>query len=108
MDRSTLNRWVLKYVPDVDKRIRHHLQPTNDSWRVVDTYVKIKGVWKYLYRAVDLAGNTLVFMLNAKRDGKAAVRFFRKVLKASQDPIDKDLLSLICFCNTTENYRVIL
>jgi transposase-like protein len=57
------------------------LKATNDSWRVDETYIKIKAVWKYLYRAVDSQGNTLDFMLSAKRDGKAAARFFRKVLK---------------------------
>ncbi len=81
VDHSTINRWVLKYAPELDKRIRPHLKPTNDSWRVDETYIKIKGVWKYLYRAVDSEGNTLDFMLSAKRDGKAAARFFRKVLK---------------------------
>lgn len=83
VDHSTLNRWVLKYAPELDKRIRPYLQPTNDSWRVDETYVKVKGAWKYLYRAVDSAGNTLDFMLSAKRDGKAAERFFRKVLRAT-------------------------
>jgi IS6 family transposase len=82
VDHSTINRWVLKYAPELDKRIRPHLKSTNDSWRVDETYIKIKSVWKYLYRAVDSAGNTLDFMLSAKRDGKAATRFFRKVLKA--------------------------
>jgi transposase-like protein len=82
VDHSTLNRWVLKYAPELDLRIRPHLQATNDSWRVDETYVKVKGVWKYLYRAVDSARNTLDFMLSAKRDGKAAERFFRKVLQA--------------------------
>ena len=82
VDHSTINRWVLKYAPELDKRIRPHLKPTNDSWRVDETYIKIKGVWKYLYRAVDSEGNTLDFMLSAKRDGKAAARFFCKVLKA--------------------------
>lgn len=82
VDHSTINRWVLKYAPELDKRIRPHLQPTNDSWRVDETYIQIKGKWKYLYRAVDSEGNTLDFMLSAKRDGKAAARFFRKVLKA--------------------------
>ncbi|MBD1869025.1 IS6 family transposase [Cyanobacteria bacterium FACHB-471] len=82
VDHSTINRWVLKYAPELDKRIRPHLKPTNDSGRVDETYIEIKGVWKYLYRAVDSEGNTLDFMLSAKRDGKAAVRFFRKVLKA--------------------------
>ncbi|MEP0925465.1 IS6 family transposase [Leptolyngbya sp. FACHB-711] len=81
IDHSTINRWVLKYALELDKRIRRHLKPTNDSWRVDETYIKSKGMWKYLYRAVDSEGNTLDFMLRAKRDGKAAARFFRKVLK---------------------------
>jgi transposase-like protein len=81
VDHSTINRWVLKYAPELDKRIRPHLKPTNDSWRVDETYIKVRGVWKYLYRAVDSQGNTLDFMLSAKRDNKAAARFFRKVLK---------------------------
>ncbi len=58
MEHSTINRWVLKYAPELDLRIRSHLQPTNDSWRVDETYVIVLGVWKYLYRAVDSAGNT--------------------------------------------------
>jgi transposase-like protein len=81
VDHSTINRWVLKYAPELDKRVRPHLKPTKDSWRVDETYIKVRGAWKYLYRAVDSAGNTLDFMLSAKRDGKAAARFFRKVLK---------------------------
>ncbi len=72
VDHSPLNRWVLKYAPQLDKRIRPHLKATNDSSRVDETYIKIKKVWKYLYRAVDSAGNTLDFILSAKRDGKAA------------------------------------
>jgi len=83
VDHSTINRWVLKFAPELDKRLRPHLSETNDSWRVDETYIEIKGEWKYLYRAVDSAGNTLDFMLSAKRDGKAAARFFRKVLKAT-------------------------
>jgi transposase-like protein len=82
VDHSTINRWVLKFAPELDKRLRSHLSLTNDSWRVDETYIQVKGEWKYLYRAVDSAGNTLDFMLSAKRDGKAAARFFRKVLKA--------------------------
>ena len=82
VDHATINRWVLRYAPELDRRIRPHLKPTNDSWRVDETYILIRGVWKYFYRAVDSEGNTLDFMLSAKRDGKAAVRFFRKVLKA--------------------------
>jgi transposase-like protein len=66
----------------IRQRIRPFLNPTNDSWRVDETYIEVKGEWKYLYRAVDSEGNTLDFMLSAQRDGKAAARFFRKVLKA--------------------------
>jgi transposase, IS6 family len=82
VDHSTINRWVLDYAPELDKRLRPHLNPTNDSWRVDETYIEVKGVWKYLYRAVDSEGNTLDFMLSAKRDGKAAARFFREVVRA--------------------------
>ena len=81
MDHATINRSVLKYAPELDKRIRRHLKPTNDSWRVDETYIKVRGAWKYLYRAVDSQGNTLDLMLNAKWNAKAAARFFRKVLK---------------------------
>jgi transposase, IS6 family len=82
VDHSTINRWVLKFAPELDKRIRPFLNSTNDSWRVDETYIEVKGEWKYLYRAVDSDSNTLDFMLSAKRDGKAAARFFRKVLGA--------------------------
>lgn len=82
VDHSTIHRWVLSYAPELDKRVRPYLNPTNDSWRVDETYIEVKGEWKYLYRAVDSMGNTLDFMLSAKRDGKTAARFFRKVLKA--------------------------
>jgi IS6 family transposase len=68
----------------LDKRSRPHLRPTNDSYRVDETYVKIKGQWYYLYRAVDSTGQTIGFMLSAKRDAKAAKRFFRKMLKLPQ------------------------
>ena len=83
VDHSTINRWVLKYAPELDKRIRPHLRSTNDSWRVDETYIKVKGQWKYLYRAVDSEGNTLDFLLRAKRDATAAERFLRKTLNAS-------------------------
>jgi len=85
VDHSTICRWVQHYAPELDKRSRLHLRSTNDSWRVDETYIKVKGKWKYLYRAVDSAGNTLDFLLSAKRDATAAKRFFRKALKAAHN-----------------------
>ncbi len=85
VDHSTVYRWVQAYAPELDKRCRAHLKPTNDSWRVDETYIEVKGEWKYLYRAVDSEGNTLEFMLSAKRDARAEERFFRKTLKASHN-----------------------
>jgi transposase-like protein len=82
VDHTTIYRWVQAYAPELEKRIRPHLSLTNDSYRVDETYVKVKGAWKYLYRALDSAGQTINFMLSAKRDTKAAKRFFRKMLKA--------------------------
>lgn len=82
VDHTTIYRWVQAYSPELDKRRRPHLNPSNDSWRVDEPYIKIKGVWKYLYRAVNSEGNTLDFMLSAERHTKAAKRFFRKVLNA--------------------------
>jgi transposase-like protein len=79
---TTVFRWVQEYGPEIDKRCRPHLLPTNDSWRVDETYIEVKGKPKYLYRAVDSAGNTLDFLLSAKRDATAAKRFFSKALKA--------------------------
>ncbi len=83
VDHTTIVRWVQRYAPELDKRCRPHLKSTNDSYRVDETYIKVKGQWKYLYRAVDSAGNTLDFLLCAKRDAQAAKRFFRKTLNAT-------------------------
>ena len=85
VNHTTVYRWVQVYAPELDKRCRPHLKPTNDSWRVDETYLKVKDKWKYLYRAVDSEGNTLDFMLSAKRNAQAAKRFFRKVLKAAHN-----------------------
>ncbi len=81
VDHTTIYRWVQHYAPELEKRCRSHLKPTNNSWRVDETYIKVKGKWKYLYRVVDSAGNTIDFMLSAKRDKRAAKRFFCKALK---------------------------
>jgi transposase, IS6 family len=80
VDHTTIFRWIQAYAAELEKRIRPHLRMSNGSWRVDETYVKIKGRWTYLYRAVDSRGQTMDFLLSAKRDAEAAKRFFRKVL----------------------------
>ena len=73
-DHVTVWRWVQRYAPELQQRLRRHLKPTSDSWRVDETYIRIKGKWRYLYRAVDSTGATLDFLLSAKRDAAAAER----------------------------------
>ena len=68
MAHTTIMRWVHQYGPELDERVRRHLKPTNDSWRVDETYIKVKGQWMYLYRAVDSEGNTIDFYLSKTRD----------------------------------------
>ncbi len=80
VDHTTLFRWIQAYAPELDKRIRSHLRRTNGSWRVDGTYIRVKGDWVYLYRAVDAAGQTIDFLLSTKRDAAAAKRLFRKAL----------------------------
>src|SRR5436305_11882159 len=80
VDHTTIYRWVQYYAPELEKRCRPHLKVTNDSWRVDETYIKIKKTWMYLYRAVDSDGNTLEFLLSPSRDAEAAQRFFVKAL----------------------------
>ena len=75
VDHVTLWRWVQRYAPELERRLRKGLKATNDSWRVDETYVRVKGKWVYLYRAVDSTGATIDFLLSAKRDAAAAERF---------------------------------
>ncbi|EEM07979.1 IS6 family transposase [Bacillus pseudomycoides] len=80
---TTIMRWVHQYGPELDKRIRRHLKQSNDSWRVDETYIKVKEQWMYLYRAVDSKGNTIDFYLSKNRNAKSAKRFFKKALSFS-------------------------
>ncbi|EJR93324.1 IS6 family transposase [Bacillus mycoides] len=77
---TTIMRWVHQYGPELNERIRKHLKSTNDSWRVDETYIKIKGEKMYLYRAIDSEGNTIDFYLSRKRDAQAAKHFLKKAL----------------------------
>jgi putative transposase len=65
VDHSTINRWVARYVPLLEQQFRASKRPLGSSWRVDETYMKVKGAWKYLYRAVDKAGATVDFLLTA-------------------------------------------
>ena len=78
---TTIYRWVVAYGPQINKRCRKHLRPTNDSWKVDETYIKVNGESKYLYRAIDSEGQTIDFLLTAKRDAMAAKRFLTKAFK---------------------------
>ena len=82
VDHVTIWRWVQRYAPVLNQRIRRELRRTNRSWRVDETYVKVAGHWAYLYRAVDSAGETIEFMLSPKRDLIAAKLFLRLALSS--------------------------
>jgi transposase, IS6 family len=87
VDHSTLNRWVLAYAPLIERRLRAFRKPHCGSVRIDETYIKIRGQWRYLYGAIDKHGTPVDFLLTAKRDLEAAKRFFRKALQ------DQPLLS---------------
>ena len=80
-DHTTIWRWVQRYAPELNQRCRRELKPTNGSWRVDETYIRVAGRWSYLYRAVDSAGATIDFWFSAERDAGAAKRFFERALK---------------------------
>jgi IS6 family transposase len=90
VDHSTIYRWVQKYAPEIEKRLRWQWRrPQSTSWRVDETYVKVRGTWVYLYRALDKHGNTIDFYLSPTRNSKAAKRFLGKAhngLKAWKKP----------------------
>src|SRR5260370_23529460 len=85
-------RWYLRYPlsdEHVAERCRPHLKPTNKSYRIDETYIKVKGEDKYLYRALDSTGQTIDFLLTAKRDTAAAKRFLRRAIDASGNPMPR-------------------
>ena len=86
VDHSTINRWAIRFLPLIEKMARKHKHAVSGSWRMDETYIKVKGFWKYLYRAVDKHGKTVDFLLTAKRDMAAAKRFFDKAVGANGDP----------------------
>jgi transposase-like protein len=85
-DHTTIWRWVQRYGPELEQRLRGHLKPTNKSWRVDETYIRVQGRWCYLYRAIDSSGATIDFLLSALRDAAAAKCLFRKALSDPAHP----------------------
>jgi len=81
VDHSTIARWVLRYAPVLNERIRSEMRNPNRSWRVDETYVRVAGQWTYLYRAIDSAGNTINFLLSPYRDAVAAKALLQLAIK---------------------------
>ncbi len=86
VDHSTVSRWAIRFLPLLEKIFRKYKRPVGGSWRMGETYIKVKGAWKYIYRAVDRDGKTIDFLLTAKRDKAAAKRFFDKAMQANGVP----------------------
>jgi transposase, IS6 family len=85
-DHTTIWRWVQRYGPELEQRRRSQLKPTNKSWRVDETYIRVNGRWCYLYRAIDSTGTTIDFLLAAWRAAAAAKRLFRQALREPSHP----------------------
>ena len=83
---TTILRWVQHYTPEFEKRWKRYARSVGGSWRCDETYIKVKGAWQYLYRAVDKAGKTVDFYLSRKRDVNAAKAFFRKAMLEQRTP----------------------
>jgi transposase-like protein len=86
VDHSSINRWAVRFLSVLEKIFRHHKRPVGKSWRMDETYIKVKGAWKYLYRAVDKQGQIVDFLLTAKRDTAAAMLFFEKAMQNNVVP----------------------
>ena len=86
VDHSSINRWAIRFLPLLEHAFRKHKRPVCGSGRMDETYIKVKGIWKYLYRAVDKDGKTVDFLLTARRDKAAALRFLEKAMKANGVP----------------------
>src|ERR671930_1751652 len=86
VDHSTINRWVVKYSPLLEEAFHRRKRPVWTSWRMDETYIKVKGQWRYLYRAVDKHGQTIDFLLTEHRDTEAALRFLKKAIRRNGLP----------------------
>ena len=86
LDHATINRWVIKYSPQLEEAFHRRKRPVWVSWRMDETYIKVKGEWKYLYRAVDKHGQTIDFLLTEQRDEEAAKRFLTQAIRRHCTP----------------------
>jgi putative transposase len=86
VDHSSINRWEIRFLPLLEKAFRKHKHAVGSSWRMDETYIKVNGAWKYLYRAVDKQGQTVDFLLTAKRDAAAARCFLKKAIRHNAVP----------------------
>ena len=81
VDHSTINRWTITYSPLLEEAFHRRKRPVWVSWRMDETYIKVKGQWRYLYRAVDKHGQTIDFLRTEQRDTAAALRFLTKAIR---------------------------
>ena len=109
VDHATLNRWVIKYAPEFEKVFRRRQRPVGRSWRLDETYVKIKGKSAYLYRAVDKEGHTIDFLLTPNRDRDAAETFLQKAIRTQGLPekitIDKSGANTAAITHYNETHK---
>ncbi|MBP7189848.1 MAG: IS6 family transposase [Rickettsiaceae bacterium] len=110
IDHATLQRWVMKFVFLIEMQVKKHKSPVGKSWRMDETYIKVKGVWCYLYRAVDSKGNTIDFLLRKHRDLAAAKAFFRKAFRNNGCPdkvaIDKSGSNISALNSMNQNLSI--
>ena len=86
VDHATVNRWVVKYLPILEAKFRQNKKPIGKSWRMDETYIRVKGLWVYYYRAVDKENQTIDFYLSPTCDTKAAQAFLKKTIESSGKP----------------------
>lgn len=86
VDHSTINRWVVKYSPQLEEAFHRRKRAIWVGWRIDETYIRVKGQWRYLYRAVDKHGQTIDFLLTEHRDKEAALRFLKKAIRRNGLP----------------------